>query len=219
MRVASYNICHCRYAKDGPQGVAAVIAESGADVVGLQEVDISTNRVSFRNILQEVAQAAGMPYFAFCPTMPEYRLGAYGTAILSRVPFRDFRVCPYEERGREPRAYSRAEMTVEGRTFTFFNTHCAHKEPAVRKQQLRELAQALQQAGSFVVTGDLNEEDITPYLGEKMHLVNDGRRYPTFHPGFAAIDHIICSADFSVLASGMLCTPASDHDLLWADLQ
>ncbi len=219
MRIATYNICHCRYAKDGPEEVASVIVGCGADIVGLQEVDVHTNRVSYRNTLEEIAAAAGMPYAAFCPTMPEYRFGAYGTGVVSRLPFSGFAVCPYRDRGREPRAYSRAVVYTNGHSFVFFNTHCAHKEPQVRHTQIRELASVLLATPSFVVTGDFNEEDLAPYLGEGIRSVNAGRRYHTFHPGSASIDHILYSSDLEMTASGMFCTPASDHDLLWADLR
>jgi len=219
MRIATYNICHCRYAKDGPDEVASVIAESGADIVGLQEVDVHTNRVSYRNTLEEIAAAAHMPYAAFCPTMPQYRFGAYGTGVISRLPFSDFTVCPYRDRGTEPRAYSRALVCAENRCFVFFNTHCAHREPQVRHTQIRELAAVLLETPSFVVTGDFNEEDLAPYLGKGIRSVNADRRYRTFHPGAASIDHILYSPDFEMTASGMFCTPASDHDLLWADLR
>ena len=57
-KVATYNIAAQRYCLDDTDAIGRDIAETGADIVGLQEVDMFTKRTGERDMLAEIAPLA-----------------------------------------------------------------------------------------------------------------------------------------------------------------
>lgn len=220
MLIATYNICHGHYTGLDMQALGRAIRQLAPDVIGLQEVDVGTRRAGRRNLLRELAAAAEMPYFSFCPAIT-FEGGEYGTAVMSRYPIRCFTVHPYSENDAEPRTYSRMEMLVAGQRFAFFNTHCAVADPDVRPAQLAELALAVSREKAWILTGDFNENDLSAFsVFPSCRMVNaPASRYGTFYPSDAAIDNILCAAPpFRIRYSGMEENTLSDHYMLWADI-
>lgn len=94
LRVMTYNIrwglgADGRYRLDR---IAAVIQESGADLIGLQEIERGSPRSHFRDQPARLARLLGMEV-AFGPNL---RLGTwdFGNALLSRLPIRRWRNVP-----------------------------------------------------------------------------------------------------------------------------
>lgn len=100
---ATYNIHSCvgtdrRYS---PERVAAVLAELGADIVGLQEVD--TRRTAGRGLDQGAFLAEELGFHIVAgPNIVEHR-GCFGNALLSRWPIVDSQLIDLTALGREPR--------------------------------------------------------------------------------------------------------------------
>ena len=88
INVATYNICHGRYADLDWSRIASAIREADADIVGLQEIDMGTNRVGGLDTVAALTAATGLTHALFVPAM-DYDGGQYGTAILSRYPLSD----------------------------------------------------------------------------------------------------------------------------------
>ena len=89
MRLMTYNVKSCSVASNagGIERVAAVIRGSGADVAALQEVEAGTARSGFRDQAQELATLLGWRAH-FQPAMRAGESGAFGNALLSRLPVR-----------------------------------------------------------------------------------------------------------------------------------
>lgn len=217
MRVASYNICHGRYAGGDMALLAADIRRAGADLVGLQEVDVGTARVGGRDTLRLLAEAADMPYYAFCPSMA-FDGGLYGNAVLSRYPLCGVTTAVYEARGAgEPRSYLRAEVSLDGLSFAFYNTHCELEDTTVRRAQMAELAARLRGEGAFILTGDFNENDLSAFTVFPGRAINrEEARMATFFSSGLAIDNILYSGHFTPTAYEMQTGGHSDHHLLSA---
>ena len=86
LRVLSYNIHHgCDTAEQLQlKGMAKVIRQSGADIVGLQEVDSLCRRSGQTNQTRILGKLTGLEH-AFVRHFP-YDGGSYGLALLSRYP-------------------------------------------------------------------------------------------------------------------------------------
>ena len=84
--VMSYNIHHGadKNEKDQLTAMGAFIKASGADIIGLQEVDSVCTRSNGVDQMKELGRITGM-YYAFVRHYA-YQGGAYGMGILSRYP-------------------------------------------------------------------------------------------------------------------------------------
>jgi len=127
LKVLTYNIHHAnppsRPGLIDVKAIAKVINESGADVVGLQEVDVHTLR-SGKDLNQaaELAKLTGMHYY-FAKAL-DFEGGDYGQAILSKFPILHGETLPLPLEGGEHRALG--VVTIEpapGKKILFANTH------------------------------------------------------------------------------------------------
>lgn len=160
--VLSYNIHHGRGTDDviDLERIAAVIIESGADVVALQEVDVRTTRAGGVDQAAELGRLTGMHSY-FGEAIP-YAGGSYGDALLSRFPFEEsssilLPAAPHHER----RVAVRGVLKLpHGRRVAIIGTHLDHTEdPADREAQARALNVAYLPAEiPTLLIGDLNAE-------------------------------------------------------------
>ncbi len=222
LTVATYNICHGHYAAFDWTRLAAPIRSVAPDLVGIQEVDMFTHRTRNMDTLHALAEAAGLPYARFIPTM-NFDGGQYGTAVLSRFPIEEKMVLPLPDDGVEPRTVGFARILLDGtRSIWFVNTHLSYKSAEARHAQLSALRAQLDQmipdGIPTVITGDFNTEDrLEPVVGDEYRDVNETRRYLTFRDKPSAIDRIIYTpATLSPTIQGMVESDASDHNLLWS---
>ncbi len=222
--IATYNILHGAYAELDWSRIAAVVRESGADIVGFQEIDMYTNRANGADTVTGLAQAMGFPNALFVPTM-DFDGGRYGTAILSRYPFKVSEVYPLPSAHYEPRSFGYVTVTLDdGTPFAFLNTHLSYESEEQQDIQMKALADWMQ--GNIpadiptVLTGDFNTEDFTAFTPVKAlgyALVNDtDHEYKTFRAPPLAIDNIVYRKDALTPADhGMIEKDTSDHNLLW----
>lgn len=219
LRVASYNIRHGGDVLGDMTVLAEDILRVGAQIVGIQEVDMWTERVGGINTLTPLAEAAGFPHYRFCKAI-DYRGGEYGTAVMSRYPIENFSVhsLPNYE-GAEARTVGHAVLSVDGVRVDFLNTHLTVVDDALRLEQLRAVAELLKGRERWILTGDFNTTELSVFdvIGDAL-IVNRGE-YPTFFERMAGIDNILCPSNFTLVDSGMLPEEGhSDHNLLWAEL-
>ena len=183
--VVSYNI-HRGIGLDRRRDLdrtAAVIAETGADVVGLQEV-IREDSTRIGDQAMHLAQRLGMTMI-MGETRPHGAAGTYGNALLTRLPVVGSLRCDLSRDGREPRGCLRVDLAVDGVTLHVFNCHfgLAFKE---RREQLRMLAGFIRNGGCEgprVVLGDFNEWHRGPVTrGLKLEFSSPMRRMRRTHP-------------------------------------
>lgn len=222
--VATYNICHGRYAGYDWEKIADLIQEVGADIVGFQEIDMFTNRTGGLDTIAALTAATGLPHALFIPAM-DYDGGQYGTAILSRYPIAQSGTLPLPSAGFEPRAFGWVTVELEdGATLTHLNTHLSVESRSQQDIQFAYLAdwmgKHLSENTPAVLTGDFNTEDFTaftPVTSLGFSLVNDTpHEFKTFRGSPVAIDNIVYrEGTMTPVAFGKTDSDASDHDLLW----
>ena len=104
----TYNVHSC-IGSDGilsPHRVAAVIARSNVDIVGLQELDAVLERTGRVHQAEEIARLLRMEYH-FHPSL-QVEKGGYGNAVLSRYPLR------LKKAGRLPAPEGRGDLEERG---------------------------------------------------------------------------------------------------------
>lgn len=225
--VMSFNIHHAA----GPDGVsdldrlAEEIRASGADVVGLQEVDRHFGaRSGFADQPAELAARLGMHivYGAnldLAPPAPGAPRRQYGTAILSRFPILSSAntFLPKGTSTEEQRGLLEAVLDVRGVPIRVMTTHLEARRASSRLLQSQAVAELVRRSAEPVVlTGDLNGVPTAPEVTELTALLadshaagdGDGFTFPVAVPR-VRIDYVLGEGRF--LRSSVLPTAASDH--------
>jgi endonuclease/exonuclease/phosphatase family metal-dependent hydrolase len=235
-RVVTYNVHKCRGLdrRVRPARIAAVLSETEADLIALQEVLSIEGSQAERDQARFIAEELGL----FFHIGENRRLdgGAYGNVILSRLPLTSVRNYDITWRGREPRGCLRADVRLSPSALVhIFNVHLgtAFFE---RRHQARELVgehiighPSLN--GARLVLGDFNEWThglASQLLGAHMksadirHHLRRARTYPGPLP-FLHLDHIyydpVLELERLTLHKSRTALIASDHLPLVADFR
>jgi endonuclease/exonuclease/phosphatase family metal-dependent hydrolase len=238
LRIATYNIHGCLGAdrQCSESRIADVIAELGADVVGLQEVDRERTRSGRIDQAARIAERLGWRHhFQLAMQQPD---GEYGNAIISRFPVTLSRAIELPGRApfycRETRAAACVTVQTDLGRVDVINTHLGlGRRERMLQAQLLTSAEWLD-AGvgkSLILLGDLNSLPwarplrlLRKNLRDVRALFPPARRlrtFPTARP-MIALDHIFVNAALDptnvYVHRSALARMASDHYPLVADL-
>jgi endonuclease/exonuclease/phosphatase family metal-dependent hydrolase len=164
VRVMDYNL-HNGFNTDGGmnlEALAQVIEDSGADIVGLQEVARGWIIYGSVDMIQWLSQRLDMPY-AYGPTEGLQ----WGNAILSRYPIQNVETGPLPpEELRLRRGYILAQIETAGGDLRVMNTHLHNPEEdsEIRQQQVPALLDDWAGAPRTVIMGDFNAEPGSPEI-------------------------------------------------------
>jgi endonuclease/exonuclease/phosphatase family metal-dependent hydrolase len=224
LRVLVYNIHAGTDAKrvSNLDRVAAMIRDSRADIVLLQEVDKRTRRSGNVDQLDSLRTLTGMRG-VFGRTI-DYDGGEYGLGILSRWPIARSSIQPLPVEmphpGYEARGALAAGIESPAGRIRVVDTHLDASRPAYRTQQSAALLRIAGEQGADLIGGDLNSE---PQDGVIAALTNGGFRdlYPECGapPGFTfpvvepvkRIDYLLASRRWKCVSASVLSADASDH--------
>ena len=234
--VLTYNIHH-GVGVDGVldlERIATVIEDSGADVIGLQEVDRHWSSRS-----DNVDQAAWLAqrlhlHYAFAanldldPVNPGEPRRQYGTAILSKYKLADVTntLLPLYP-GQEQRGLLEATIKVRGTRLTIANTHLTSSNDAERQEQADKVVELLgDQRNPVTLIGDLNAEPADPEIVTLTDVFTDSWVEAGSGPGYTyeavlptkRIDFVLHSRGVRARDIEVLSTLASDHLPVLADL-
>lgn len=162
----SYNIHHGRndFGQVDLNAIAEVIKRSGAELIGLQEVDSVCRRSGNVDQMKVLAELTGMHY-AFGKHF-DYDGGSYGLGILSKHPISkvyEQRITSFSENEDDNKTlvFLSADIQLNSaKTVHFATVHFDYrKDPAVRLEQSSEVAEYLRHINyPAILTGDLNAE-------------------------------------------------------------
>ena len=156
MLAASYNI-HCCVGTDGCRDVtrvAQVIQETGARIVGLQEVISHSN-----NETSQMARLADLTDLVAIPGPTIYRTEShYGNVLLTGWPILNVRRMSLNVSRREPRGAVDVLLDVHGHRVRVITTHLGLRR-SERLRQVKKLLTFLDKpsADCVVLLGDINE--------------------------------------------------------------
>lgn len=227
--VATYNIHHAAGA-DGVldlERIATVLERTGAEVIGLQEVDNHWGaRSEFMDQAQWLAYRLGMSvcYSANLDREPlpgQTERQQYGTAILSAYQLKNCAstLLPNHPGG-EQRGLAQADVKVRGVDFRFYNTHLTHNSQPGRVAQAEAINGIIgDDTVPAILVGDLNARpdspeyslftrhvnDVWPAVGEGAGFTLDSEN-PT-----SRIDYVLTSEGINPMSAEVVQTIASDH--------
>jgi endonuclease/exonuclease/phosphatase family metal-dependent hydrolase len=229
LKVLTYNIHHGA-GIDGVldlERIAQVVEKSGAEVVGLQEVDNHwSERSNWVNQPAWFAQRLKMHYaYAANLDLPPLNPGEprrqYGTAVLSKYPIKGFEntLLPKYPTG-EQRGLAVASINVRGVNLRFANTHLTSNSNAERLEQSKKVVELL--AGSktpTILVGDLNARPTAPEITTLTAVWQDTWTEVGVGPGdtieadnpTARIDYLLHSATVKPSSAEVITTNGSDH--------
>jgi endonuclease/exonuclease/phosphatase family metal-dependent hydrolase len=236
LRVATFNIHH-GVGLDGVLDlarIAATVERTGAEVIGLQEVDRHWSaRSNFVDQATWLADVLDM-HLAFGanldldPPAPGAPRRQFGTAILSAYKIRAWTntLLP-RPLGGEQRGLLEGQIKVRGIPVRVFNTHLQHDSQVERLAQVARIRQVLATANeSVVLLGDLNATPDTPEIAGLTDLlvdawvtagVGDGFTFDAATP-HARIDYVMSSGNVVARTAAVVTTDAADHLPVVADL-
>ncbi|TDU90523.1 endonuclease/exonuclease/phosphatase family metal-dependent hydrolase [Kribbella voronezhensis] len=229
LQVLTYNIHHGA-GIDGVvdlERIARVIEQSGADVIGLQEVDKHwSERSNWVDQAAWLAERLKM-HFAYAanldlpPLNPGEPRRQYGTAMLSRYPIKNFTntLLPLYPTG-EQRGLAVATIKVRGKNLRFANTHLTSNNNAERLEQAHKVVELLGGSRqSTILVGDLNAKPEAPEIKTLTAVWRDTWSEVGVGPGYtiesdhptARIDFLLHTADLRPTSAEVPVTLASDH--------
>ena len=227
LRVLAYNIHHGEGMDEviDLQRIADLVNEVSPDLVALQEVDSVVTRTNGVDQAAELGRLTSMqPIFG---RFMAYQGGAYGMAVLSRLPVRESTNVRLPD-GDEPRSVVSAVVDLpSGNTLRFNGIHFYRTEQE-RFAQATALEAWLndQEPMPTILAGDFNSyrgDSVLTHLEQTWHVVDKGEdmnTFPSWEPD-REIDYFMWkSADsFTILHQELLDEPViSDHRPLLIDI-
>lgn len=232
--VMSYNIHHA-VGLDGQlslQRIADVITDSGAEIVGLQEVDrFYGARSDFKEQAKELAGLLGYHYayganLDLAPAEGQTNNRQYGTAIISKYPIIRSENMLLSSFGKEQRGVLHAVVNLRGIHVDVYNTHLG-LDVASRTAQAQEIIDlASGSEGPALLMGDFNAEpnssEFQVLLDSGLFVnsfqgIEDAYTFPVINPS-KIIDYILTSPEVQHSNQRVIHTEASDHLPIAADV-
>lgn len=222
LTIMTYNIHHGKDANDQYQliKIAEVIQQSGADIVGLQEVDSVCLRSGQADQAKKLAELTGM-FYAFVRHIP-FEGGAYGIALLSKYPIRsvkNHRLPIASDIPGETRAFLTARIKIpKQKKWLIGVAHLDYRDATSRKKQTQQIINIFKQSPlPGILMGDLNAMPAQDEIAGIFSFFQDTQpddsfTYPAIQPS-KKIDYILIhkSHPLRVLKQGVIPVSYSDH--------
>ena len=230
LRVGTFNIAANK--KPDVDELRELTEKYNLEVVGLQEVDMNTDRNDYDMLkaFQEDTYPAG--YFS---KAIDYGGGEYGIATVAKYDFTENSETLLDTEAAGPdsedRVFQRSVFEKEGREIAFYNTHFSYENPEVRVVQFAQLKEALAEDDTEykIVVGDFNADQYQSEfytMLESMDMANgyEGVWYDTFNGvdetmKVNTIDNIFVTRNLSIESVEMDESGLSDHNLFMAELK
>ena len=217
---------------------ADAIRSSGAQIIGLQEVDRRKSRRSdFVDQSAWLAHRLGM-YSTFGanvdrkPRRGQTERSQYGTAILSKYPILSARNhllknVRYAKDPSEQRGLLEAIIDLDGVSVGFYTTHLDHKRSEQRRGQIRQIMGILEASQRpTILVGDFNAIPGAPEMHPITHEFTDALTAVGLTPAYSfpaddptrRIDYILTRGPIVERGANVVDTDSSDHLPVAADL-
>ena len=188
--------------------IGELMASEQVDLAGFQEVDYLNGRNN-KDMLKEIAQAAGEGTDHYFSKAIDYSGGAYGIGMISGTELSNTSTHALDTGPHEGRVWQRAETVIDGKKVAFYNTHLTWEDQSLRLEQMDELIKVLDEDTTTykVLTGDFNAQDSTEEWNrflENYNMVNGNPDWlDTYIPEDAtmstnAIDNIITTRNLKL---------------------
>ena len=156
LTVMTYNVQRCRGINSQQTMQNAIFNAYNADIIGLQELG---SEVSLPSVLSALDNYAVKQFSNHNNKV----LMVKKTGSLSNVVIADFTNQDPQDASQynETRAYMKADITVDGKTVTWINTHLCYLTASVKYLQMAEIFALAEQCEYCIITGDFNSQEVT----------------------------------------------------------
>lgn len=231
LKLLTYNIHH-GVGVDGKldlDRIAKVIKHSGADIIGLNEVDFVMRRTGFKNQISYLAKKLDMNY-AFGASQKRIT-GSYGNAILSKYPINDvenYKLPSLDNINSETRSLLKVEIEISDnkneKNIYIMSTHLSLNK-GERLKQIRWIDDMVNNISfPYIIMGDFNTgiEEVVYTVGANENskfvpLLKGIKTFPSINPG-KEIDLYFSAAPIEVIKGFSIDSNASDHLPLYLEL-
>lgn len=221
--------------------IASTIRETGADIIGLEEVDVHWgSRSAYENTIKLLAEKLDMEYFFapiydLEPSVPGSPRQQFGVAVLSKYPIsyaenHDITRLSTQDPDPEPElgpGFLEAQIDVNGAKVWFYVTHLDYRgDPTIREMQVSDMLAIMSDHHYNILVGDMNAlpdaEELAPLFywfddAWDKTQEQDGFTYPTDDP-IKRIDYVFTSPRMNVDDTFITSSQASDHLPITADI-
>ena len=223
IKVMSFNVLHCEAWKENRidfDAFAKAILDSGADIIGLNEMRGKGTREDYQAQAEILAEKTGFSYY-FAKAIDVDGTNPYGNALLSRYPLKNARTVKIPDPlvrigGRfETRCLLKADVDV-GDGLTVLVTHFG-LEKSEQKNAVKTVLANLG-AEKLILMGDFNVTPENTVLDPIRKKLNDAadlftaplRSFPSDAPD-CKIDYIFASPAVKILSADIPALVLSDH--------
>ncbi|HSE34754.1 MAG TPA: endonuclease/exonuclease/phosphatase family protein [Candidatus Paceibacterota bacterium] len=213
--------------------IAALVKDSGADIVALQEIDQHAWLSDYVDQLDQLQQMTGYPY-AFFGDHVSAKKAVYGTAILSKHPIKKAVSRPFRKTFPTPRkgfVFCEIELP-SGKVISVASIHATWiniLSRATREKQMNEIIEHFRAIDTpFILSGDFNShfarpldrslETLVKGLPIFAHAHHDNSQI-TYPKTKRRIDWIFPSKHFKIIEYATIDSRVSDHLPLLATLE
>lgn len=218
IKIATYNIANGRYVQYDYRTLAQDILSSGADIIGLQEVDQNTSRNRQQDTLKLLSEYTGFRYYSYAPALIPYQGGAYGNGILSRYPILSayYDRLPRLDEAEESRTVLCADIEVGQTRLCVLVTHC---EQSSILAQLDNIQKHTSDSEDYIVLGDFNYENFSAFsVFPGTTLANHAENRLDSTINGQAFDNMVFSPRIQANHIHLIQTGHSDHHMLVAEV-
>ena len=223
IRVMSYNVLHCECWKKGCidfDAFAEAILDSGADIIGLNEIRGQGVRDDYQAQASILAEKTGF-YYYFAKAIDVGGENPYGNALLSRYPIKNAETIMIPDPvmrigdGFETRCLLKAELDV-GDSLTVLVTHFGLNKSEQKNAVKTVLANL--DTGKLILMGDFNVQPDDKVLLSVREQLNDAAdvfsaplcSFPSDKPD-RKIDYIFAGKAVKILSADIPALVLSDH--------
>lgn len=225
IRVVSYNIHHARGTDDkvSLNRVAAVLACSGGQIIGLQEVDKYLPRSHFSHQPRKLGLLL-QKHWVFGPNL-KWRPAQYGNAVLSRWPIVKWKQHMLPSTS-EQRGIIEAVININKTIpVAFFCTHLGLSQEERLKQTQVILDIISETNYPAILVGDFNDDRhsqehalISSVFQEATGTIGGLKTFPSHQPK-EQLDFIFVSPEWQVVSVFSVQSQASDHLAVVCDIR
>ncbi|KAB3535347.1 hypothetical protein F8154_06675 [Alkaliphilus pronyensis] len=218
LRVMTYNIHHGKslLGRDTLKDILALIRESDADIIGIQEVDNGVYRSKFRNQIKYLAENLSM-YYAYGDNF-NYFGGKYGNGVISKYPIVNYENILLPSKS-EQRGLLSTTIDLGSERIQFMVTHLGLYK-SERREQIETIKKHMDTVPyEKILVGDFNSTQDTGEISSLSKTMLDtgyvsgNNHQPTYDLSIVSgrIDYLFISPSLQLNQYNVIKSRASDH--------
>ena len=193
-----------------------LVYDQQPDIMGIQE---AFQNLKSDNIIDNLAsiKTKDMSHNVLSPTLNYSKGGKYGNGMLSRYELKNVKTYPLYSGKYEKRLLQKAEIEIDGKKVSFYNTHFTYNTAEVRKKQFEQVLDIMKKDKNKykILTGDFNAKfsEFSVLKGYTIVNTNETKYYDYSKKpiDYSEIDNIVVTKNIKVINSRLVVNSFSDH--------